>query len=504
MHHAAVLVRFGGLGLEKIGRHHRRQQPRHQQGGEHRNHGGPAELLEHQARNAAHHGGGQEHGHQSHGGGRHGQGDFRDSILRGLSDRFAQMAVAFDVLDLDDRVIHQNAHDHGQRQQGDRVERIAQPGHRCEGGQDGQGQGGGGNERGPPVPQEEPDNEDGQDRAFEQHRHRPFVLLQGLLHRAGNGRHFQAGVALLKGRQGGLNFLRNGDFVKTPGAIDIEADRRLAIEKGGLGAFGRAVHDGGHLVQPEHPAVRQGDSQRGKFLRLAYRGDGAQRLFLATELAPAAGRLLLNLAQCAGDIAGGNAQRRHAGRIHFDQHFALHTANALETADACDAQHRLRDDVVDKPRECFLVHARGRNGEGQDRGADAGGRTHGGLHEFCRQIGPDAVHGILGFNQRVGQVLFQHELHPDRYSTIGDRGVQMVEPAQRGQGIFDLARHFGFQLRRGRPGLGQAHRDHRHVEVRQVLRGQVLESPDAGQREQHEQQNRGDGIADGPGGEIHG
>jgi hypothetical protein len=189
----------------------------------------------------------------------------------------------------------------------------------------------------------------------------------------------------------------------------------------------------------------------------------------------------LNLAQRAGDIAGGNAQRRHPGRIDFDQHLTLYTANALEAADARDAQHRLRDDVVDKPRERFFVHARGRNGEGLDRGANAGGRTHGGLQKLRRQIGPNAVHGILGFNQRVRKILFQHEFDPDRHPAIGDRSVQMIEPAQSGQRIFDLAGDFRLQLCRCRPWLGQVDRDHWHVEVGQVLRRQVLESPDTGQ-----------------------
>jgi hypothetical protein len=207
---------------------------------------------------------------------------------RAISETASSVASLIDVLDLDDCVIHENAHDHGQREQGDSVERIAQPGHRGECGKDGKGQGSGRNERSPPVPQEDPDDEDGQDRAFEQHRHRAFVLLQGLLHRSGNGDDFQTGITLLKARQRDLNLFRNRDLVKAPGAIDIESDRRLAIEKGGLGAFGCTIHNGGHLVQPEHLAIGQGDPQRGELLRLAHCGDGAQRLFLATELSPAA------------------------------------------------------------------------------------------------------------------------------------------------------------------------------------------------------------------------
>ncbi|CCK16936.1 hypothetical protein BN136_2946 [Cronobacter universalis NCTC 9529] len=137
-HDPAIFFLGNRLGLEQVGCHHWREQARDEQRREHGDHGGPAELLEDQAANAAHHGGRQEDDHQAHGGRHDGQGDLGHGILCCLPDRFAHVPVALDVLDLDDGVIDQDAHDHRKRQQRDGIEREAQPGHGRERGQDGQ------------------------------------------------------------------------------------------------------------------------------------------------------------------------------------------------------------------------------------------------------------------------------------------------------------------------------------------------------------------------------
>src|SRR5690606_40872663 len=106
-------------------------------------------------RHPVHEGGGQEHHHQGQGGGDHRQGDLRHRVGGGLFHRFAHPRVADDVLDLDDGIVHQDPDDQGQGQQGDGVEGESQPVHGGEGGNDRQRQRRGGEQRRPPVPQEE-------------------------------------------------------------------------------------------------------------------------------------------------------------------------------------------------------------------------------------------------------------------------------------------------------------------------------------------------------------
>ena len=85
--------------------------------------------------------------------------------------------MADDVLDFDDGVIHQNADYQRQGEQGDTIDGKTQQIDAAEGGQDGEGQGGGRNQGGAPVAQEEPDHQDGQQGAFIEQLHGAVVVI---------------------------------------------------------------------------------------------------------------------------------------------------------------------------------------------------------------------------------------------------------------------------------------------------------------------------------------
>ena len=83
---------------------------------------GEAERLEELAGDAGHQRDRQEHGDDRHGRCKHRQADLVGGIDRRLIARFAHAHVAHDILDLDDRVVDENARDQAHRQQRQEVE----------------------------------------------------------------------------------------------------------------------------------------------------------------------------------------------------------------------------------------------------------------------------------------------------------------------------------------------------------------------------------------------
>ena len=137
--------------------------------------------------------------------------------------------------------------------------------------------------------------------------------------------------------------------------------------------------------------------------------------------------MLLRLQQGMRHVRGRHAKRRQPHRIRLDPHFALNPAHALEFAGAGYGEDGLGHRIIDEPAQGFLVHARGRDGIHERRIPTRGDRTDGRLLHGGGQLRADAVHRILGFDQRIGEVLLQHELHGDGDLAIGDRRTQMAQ-----------------------------------------------------------------------------
>jgi hypothetical protein len=138
-------------------------------------------------------------------------------------------------------------------------------------------------------------------------------------------------------------------------------------------------------------------------------------------------------------------------------------------ADAAHAEQGLGYRVVDEPGQRLLVHPRRCHGVGQDRRA---GQIDLGDHRIAQvagQVGTDARDGVAHVVHRLLRGLLEAELDGDRGRAVLHLGVDVLDALQRGHGILDLARHFGFHLRRR--GAGQAGRDRyrRQVDVHELL-----------------------------------
>ena len=110
---------------KEVGGEERCQQPRDDKGEEHRDRYRQAELLEVHAGNATHEADGRKDGDDGRRDGDDGETDLVGGIERGAIWRFAHRHVALDVLDLDDRVVDENARCDCDGEQADEIEREA-------------------------------------------------------------------------------------------------------------------------------------------------------------------------------------------------------------------------------------------------------------------------------------------------------------------------------------------------------------------------------------------
>ncbi len=195
----------------------------------------------------------------------------------------------------------------------------------------------------------------------------------------------------------------------------------------------------------------------------------------------------MHLPERARYVGRSHAEGNESHRIHFDAHFALDTADAIEAADTAHTQHCLRDFVIDEPGQRFFIQPRRGDREHLDRFVRDGHGADRRLLEIGGQFGAHAIHRVLGFDERVREILLDDELDDDRDLTIVHGGAQMPQARERGERVLYLARHFRFELRRRGAWLHEGDVDRRQVDIRQVLDRQRAKSPQPCQRQQHEE-----------------
>ena len=169
--------------------------------------------------------------------------------------------MGLDILDLDNRVIDEDACREGDGQKADDVQRKAQQVHRKEGGQDRQGQGKGGDGRGAGRAQGQPDGGQHQKCAF-QKRH--AGAAQGGGDRVG----LTVDQAGLVARMGGVE--AGGGLGHSPeqggqvgGAVGMDGQDHggLAVQAGAAGLRGLCLCERGEFRQRDAAAIGQGDGQ---------------------------------------------------------------------------------------------------------------------------------------------------------------------------------------------------------------------------------------------------
>ena len=250
--------------LQEIGRHHRRQRARDEQRAQHGHDDGEAERAEELARDAAHERDRNEHGDDRQRRRDDGEADLDRGVHGRLFRLLAHAQVPHDVLDLDDRVVDQDADDERQREQRQNVQRVAERPDRPERRNDRQRQGDGGNGRRAPVAQEQPHDDDRENRAFDQHFHRGverFLDIADLRARLGE---LHLRILLLEALDDGARVLGDVERAGAPRAHDLEADDGLAVEQRSRALLTGLVAHLGDRIEPHAAAVGQRDRQRAQ------------------------------------------------------------------------------------------------------------------------------------------------------------------------------------------------------------------------------------------------
>ena len=216
-------------------------------------------------------------------------------------------------------------------------------------------------------------------------------------------------------------------------------------------------------------AIAERDIEIAHFVCTVQGPQGAHRLDIVANIATATRGILLHALELCRHITDIHIQPGHQGRIEVDLHFAVYPASTRDFADPIDGQHGLADFVIHKPGQFALVHIIGRGDKGENgvaRGCDFG---HGGGRHGGRQLGTCTIHCITHQVECFFTLGINGELHGNADTTISDGGGHMLNATDGRNFVFNLARHFGFQLRRRRTFQRRAHGDDRQFNIRKVL-----------------------------------
>ena len=212
------------------------------------------------------------------------EADLLGALQRRLQGLLALLDVAGNVLDHDDRVVHDEPGRNRERHQREVVQAVAQDIHDGEGPHEGEGDGDAGDDRSCRCPQEEED--DGDDEGDAKHqlklhvadgradRRRP-VREDRDVNRGGDGE--------TQARQQPLDPVHDINDVRTRLPLDIDDDGGNFVHPGRLLDILDAVHDVGDILQEDRSPVAVGDDH---LLVVGARGDLVVRVDLVVLLHP--------------------------------------------------------------------------------------------------------------------------------------------------------------------------------------------------------------------------
>ena len=340
----AFLRRFAAA--QQQGAQRRGERQRVERGNEHGNGDGHGKLLEERACNARQQQGGQEHRRQHQGDGDDGTGYFLHGGESRLAGREAALHVGFHGFHHNHGVIHHQADGQHHAQEADGIQREAQERKQREGGDDGNRNGDGRNQRGAPALQEDEHHQNHQQEGFHQ---RVLNFLNG-------GAHGQRGVqrqvvfhsggeaagAVFKALDQGVHRV---DGVGAGGGVHGDGARIPAVVFAGyVVSLGTQLHLGDVFQVKKLVPVRTDDDVAEFFSRLK----ASLGLDAVCEFRSGRGRLRADLA--AGnhgvlrldgglDFSHGDVLSGHFGGVQPDAHGVAACAEHLHVAHAGNAFH---------------------------------------------------------------------------------------------------------------------------------------------------------------------
>ncbi len=259
----------------------------------------------------------------------------------------------------------------------------------------------------------------------------------------------------------------------------------------------------GNRVQAHGPGVRQQDRQRSQILDRLGSRDGAHTLFLVADARLPSRQLDLDALQLTGNVASSRAKRVESIGIEVDANLPVDAADALHRAHSFDRAELAIHREVDEPGQLLLAHRVGIHPVRQHRTARRGDPRYDRILHLSGQRGADAADRVAHVINCLLRGAIELKLDGGEGVAVRDGGADVIDPGHRCDRVLDLAGHLGLQLRRRDPGIVDAHRDRRDIQVRPVLDPEFVQAhyPCDGQR--HEQDDDRDRSLDRPGGEVH-
>ena len=388
-----------------------------------------------------------------------GQPDFVSRVHRRPVRALAHAHVPDDVFDFDDGIIHQDSRHQRERGQRDLIEREIHPLHERERGDGGEGNGQRRNHGGPPIAQKQPDDDDGENRAFDQRIQRRMIGAHRVVDRVRYHFHVQRGRLGLDLAEFGLHRLEYGDIRCAFCLEHAERGGRPAVQARDAAHFLDAVVHVGYFPQAEGPSAAGHDLRiRQGFGRLRAAQD-ANGLFAAAHLGPAPRRIEIERPHLLVDLEGRQSQRLHTAGIELHPDLSADAAAARHLRHSGEGQKSLGDAAVDGPAELFGREGRGgygvvRNGIAID--VDA---LHLRFHDSLGQLTSHFGHGIphIGYGPIDGRADLKFDVDFD--GTFYDVGDDVADVADAGDRAFHFLRNLRLHFRRrgSRLGDGDAH-----------------------------------------------
>ena len=434
--------------------------------------------------------------------GQDGAPDLSGPLEGGGRARLAHLAMAVDVLQHDDRVVHDHAAGKGHAGQADHVERAAEEEQAEEPSDETDRDGHGDDQRAGPAAQEEQQGQDGEDAADDdalQHELncaddvvglpvdreeleslRSHALLVELLHRLQHAVHDLEDV--------GARLLRHGHGQHRLALVE---DLRVRLAVAQLGPP--------HVAQVDRHAVAHGDDDVLDVFGRAVLADGAHQVAPLSLVEVATAVVAVLAVDRRGDLAHRHLPGGQLGRAHDHVHLALAPA---EDQAGRDAGHTLDlgfDELVEEIEvgpdlalgAALVQHVDHEPGDGVvPRGIGANDRLVG-----VGRVGRHLIQPVGGAEQRGVDVGPDLEGQPDRARAVLALALHLDQAFERLELLLLLLYDLALDLQRAGAGPDCRYGDDRVLDVGGELHGQAENRDAAEEQQQDDAHRRGDRVA---------
>ena len=359
---------------EEAAAQHRRERQRDESRDEDRDADRDGKLVEQPAHDPAHEQNGNEHGRQRQRHRHDGEADLARAVERGLHGPFSHLEMADDVLEHDDRVVHDESDRQRERHQGEVVEAVTHQVHHRKRADDGERQREARDHGRRQIPQEQEDHEDDQAQRDEQRQLHVVHRLPDRRRAVVEGTDFnRRGQLRREPRDRRLHRVRHLDGVCARLALDRQDDRAPAVEPAGRAVVLHVVQHARHVLEAHGRAVLIGHRELAKFGRARDRAVGQHRVRALRSPQRSRGKIGIAGRYGARDLVQSNPACRQRLRIHLNAHGVLLGTIDLHLCHATHGREALGE-------ECFGVLVERRQRHRRRRQREIEDRRIGGVH----------------------------------------------------------------------------------------------------------------------------